>query len=263
MAASVQRAPVLLPSLAAPAPLLPLAGGPYRLRMALAEEDRAALYRLRFEVFNLELNEGLEAAYATGEDSDEFDPVFDHLMLEHAASGQAVGTYRLQTGAMARHNLGFYSEREFDFAPYASLCGEVVELGRACIHRDHRSFEALTLLWRGVALYAAAHRARYFIGCCSLTSQEPQLGWDVYHHLAGCLAAPELRTGARGGYSLAVLPPSGVKPHIPKLLRTYLAVGAQIASTPALDREFKTIDYLTVLDLERLAPSLRARFLGA
>ena len=74
--------------------------------------------------------------------------------MEHAPTGTIVGTYRLQTGAMAFENAGFYSEREFDFSPYKQLGDSVIELGRACVHRDHRSTEVLYLLWRGIAQYA-------------------------------------------------------------------------------------------------------------
>ena len=48
---------------------------------------------------------------------------------------------------------------------------------------------------------------------------------------------------------------------VPKLLRTYLAIGARICGPPAIDLEFKTIDFLTLLDLERLHPRMRMRFL--
>ena len=51
-------------------------------------------------------------------------------------------------------------------------------------------------------------------------------------------------------------------PKVPKLLKTYLAIGARIAAPPAWDREFGTIDFLTVLDLKLLAPSARNRFLA-
>ena len=37
-------------------------------------------------------------------------------------------------------------------------------------------------------------------------------------------------------------------PPPPKLLRAYLSVGAKICGPPAIDREFKTIDFLTILD---------------
>ncbi len=122
---------------------LDLRQGRYHIRLALSEADRRAAFRLRFLVFNLELNEGLEAAYATGQDTDEFDAVCDHLIVEHSGTGTIVGTYRLQTAAMAAANAGFYSEREFEFSPYKELGDSVIELGRACVHRDHRSSEVL------------------------------------------------------------------------------------------------------------------------
>src|SRR6266704_761580 len=95
--------------------------------------------------------------------------VCDHLIVEYLPSRQVVGTYRLQTGVAAGSNLGYYSEREFDFCPYEAIRSELVELGRACIHCDHRSTDVLYLLWRGIAGYALRQRARYLIGCSSLT----------------------------------------------------------------------------------------------
>jgi putative hemolysin len=47
----------------------------------------------------------------------------------------------------------------------------------------------------------------------------------------------------------------------PKLLRAYLTIGAKICSEPAIDREFKTIDFLTILDLQTLHPRVARRFL--
>ena len=43
-------------------------------------------------------------------------------------------------------------------------------------------------------------------------------------------------------------------------MRAYLAIGAKICSAPAIDREFKTIDFLTLLDLQAIPQRLRARF---
>jgi putative hemolysin len=45
----------------------------YRVRLASSEADRTAAFRLRFMVFNLELNEGLDTAHATGYDTDQSD----------------------------------------------------------------------------------------------------------------------------------------------------------------------------------------------
>ena len=55
-------------------------------------------------------------------------------------------------------------------------------------------------------------------------------------------------------------PPHAVK--VPRLLRTYLAFGTRSAARPAWDREFGAIDFLTLLDLDLLAPSARSRFLA-
>ncbi|MFM2295974.1 MAG: hypothetical protein RLZZ350_2387 [Verrucomicrobiota bacterium] len=51
-------------------------------------------------------------------------------------------------------------------------------------------------------------------------------------------------------------------PELPKLFATYLTLGAKICGAPALDREFKTVDFLTLLDLESLPPRVAQRFLA-
>ncbi len=241
-----------------------LSRGAYQLRFAENREDLEAALRLRFLVFNLELNEGLESAYETGHDIDEYDKTCDHLIVEHRPSRQVVGTYRLQTGRVAGSNLGYYSEREFDFSPYEPIRNSLVELGRASIHRDHRSFDVLTLLWRGIAMYATERKARYLIGCSSLTSQCLQEGSDMYTRLLEFLAEPALRTVPQAHFSFPILAPTprATFARPPKLLRSYLSIGAKICGPPAVDREFKTIDFLTLLDLERISLTVRARFLG-
>jgi len=177
-------------------------------------ETREAAFRLRFLVFNLELNESLECAYEAGYDTDEFDKACDHLIVEHRPSQQVVGTYRLQTGRVAGSNLGYYSEREFDFSPYEPIRNSIVELGRASIHRDHRSFEVLTLLWRGIASYALQRNARYLVGCSSLTSQCPQEGSDMYWRLKEFLVEPVLRTSPRHGFTIPI---SAAIPETPRI----------------------------------------------
>ena len=235
--------------------------GSYRVRLASSDADRLAAFRLRFLVFNLELNEGLDTAHATGYDTDEFDAVCDHLIVEHPGSGKVVGTYRLQTGAVASANSGYYSEREFDFTPYKRLGDSVIELGRACVHRDHRSSEVLYLLWRGIARYAIHHGGRYLIGCSSLTSQDPAHGTAVYGAMRENLVESPLRTVPQTAFVMPLVPSQNASDKVPKLLRAYLAVGAKICGPPAIDPEFKTIDFLTLMDLQALHPRVYARFL--
>ena len=102
--------------------------------------------------------------------------------------------------------------------------------------------------------------ARYLLGCSSLTSQDPGEGWSVYEQLKSFQSDPELQTVAQPEF---YMPPAEAKEgtKVPRLLRAYLSVGAHICGTPGLDREFKTIDFLTLLDFEKISPAARARFL--
>ena len=236
--------------------------GGYRLRIGLNPDDTRAAQALRFLIFNLELHEGLQQSYTTGLDADPFDTICDHLLVEEIKTGVTVGTYRLQPGLRAAKNLGYYSEQEFDFSPYEPVRSQLVELGRACVHKDHRNLAVLHLLWKGIARYATAHDSRYLIGCSSLTSQDPAAGLSAFMELENYLAEPEWRTQPLPAYRLTAETPSNPPPKIPKLLFAYLNLGARICGPPAMDREFGTIDFLTLFDLRALAPKMLARFLG-
>jgi putative hemolysin len=233
------------------------------LRLAEDIDDRRHCYQLRFQVFNVELREGTDNAYTTGEDCDAFDPICDHLLVEHQPSGQVVGTYRLQSGPIAALNNGYYSEQEFDFRPFESLRSQTIELGRACIHPMFRTYDTLNLLWHGISRYVLDRGSRYLIGCSSLHTQNVAEGWAMLERLRKHLAPAKLQTRPTLEYQLPCLTRSwqGELPEPPKLLRMYLMLGAYICGEPAIDRQFKTIDFLTLLDLERLAPSFRSRFL--
>lgn len=223
----------------------------YRLRLADDAATLRAAQALRFAVFNLELNEGLAQSWTTGLDADRFDAVCDHLVVEDEASRQVVGTYRLQTGVAAARQHGYYSEREFEFAPFEPVRAQVIELGRACVHAQHRNFAVLNLLWSGIADYAQERAARWLIGCSSLTSQEAAVGAAAWQRLQPHWAEPRFRTVPTAAFACP-LDAVGAPPKIPKLLAAYLALGATLCGPPALDREFGTIDFLTLLDLEGL-----------
>ncbi len=232
------------------------------MRLAQSAEEVRRAQRLRFEVFNLELNEGLVESHFTGLDVDSFDNVCDHLIVEHVATNEIVGTYRLQTGVRAAANNGYYSEREFDFTPYESLRGEMIELGRACVHAEHRNLNLLHLLWRGIARYACERNGRFLIGCSSLTSQDPMEGVAMYEQLrVKDLARPKWRTVPHPAFRVDIDLVSASCTPPPKLMRAYLSIGAKICGPPAMDREFGTIDFLTLLDLHALPTIVRAHFL--
>jgi putative hemolysin len=235
--------------------------GDFRARLAMNAFDRDAAFRLRYEIFNVELGKGLPSAHRSGRDTDEFDHVCEHILVEEIATSRIVGTYRLQHGAIAGTNLGYYSAREFDFTPYEPFRNQMLELGRACIDVDFRTMPVLMLLWRGICSYAQHLGARYMIGCSSLTTQDVAAGSDMYHALSRFLVEEQLRTQPAAGFSFPLQAPPLISPDPPKLLKSYLTIGSRICGTPAIDRDFGTIDFLTFIDLERLAPSMKLRLL--
>lgn len=234
--------------------------GRYTARLAEGVGDLDAVLRLRFEVFNLELGEGLAASYATGRDHDRFDETCHHLLVEDESTGEAVGTYRIQTAEMASRGGGFYSDTEFDLS---GLPGEIlrssVEVGRACIDRQHRNTAVLFLLWRGLAAYMVATEKRYLFGCSSLTGQDPAAGCRAFRKLeAAGSVHPDLRVFPRPGFECSAGGPAFEGDiRIPVLFRTYLRHGAKVCGPPALDREFGTIDFLTLLDIRDLPGEAR------
>jgi len=239
----------------------------YRVCFAADERDLQAVQRLRYRVFNLELGEGLEGSHASGRDEDPYDRACHHLMVISKAEQKVVGTYRVQTMAMARAGLGFYSDQLFDLeALPPALQEQAIETGRACIAAGHRNGRVLFLLWHGLALYMKHNRLRYLFGCSSLNSQDPAEGLALHAWLenAGHLH-PQLRLTPRAGHACAdgrFEERSGPPPAPPQLMRLYLEYGAKICGAPAIDREFKTIDYFTLLDVACFDARTRKKFFG-
>ena len=235
----------------------------YTIRVAGNADEVRAAQALRYRVFNLELEEGLESSHAMGLDVDPFDAVCDHLIVEHLTSNQIVGTYRLQTGTNAANQRGYYCAQEFDFAKFEPMRREIIEVGRACVDQHHRNLVVLGMLWKGIADYATLHGGRYVLGCSSITSQDPAVGAAAYAHMCvKHLAPPEWCTRPLPAYDCPLTHETTDPVEIPKLLRAYLTLGAKICGPPARDRQFKTIDFLTLVDVMKMPALARKRFFG-
>ena len=234
----------------------------YGLRLARTTRDLHAAQELRFLVFNLELNEGLERSFDTLRDADPFDAYCDHLLVEDEQTGTVVGTYRMQTGRRAAAGIGYYSAQEFDLSPFEPDRAEVVELGRACVHREHRNLAVISMLWRGVIAHARNQGCRYLIGCGSLPTVDEAEGAAAFRSLAERhLAEPRHRTRPLPGWACQMEGGTDRRAKVPALMRAYLSLGAKICGPPALDRAFGTIDFLTLLDLDAMDAGAR-RFLA-
>jgi len=239
--------------------------GRYVARFARTTEEVFAALKLRFEVFNLELGEGLQASFLTGRDMDEFDEQCHHLIVVDSENqDRVVGTYRMQTSEMARAGRGFYSNVEFELSKLPQeVLSDSIELGRACVAQDHRNTAVLFLLWRGLAAYLMHNRKRYLFGCCSLTSQDPVDGLRVMDLLErNGQIEPAFNVTTQPGFECVAETESLVDQEVrlPKLFQIYMRYGARVCSQPALDRHFKTIDFLVLFDVRAIDEQSRKMF---
>jgi len=250
-------------------PTRELVEGNYAVRFAVSPAELDELTQLRFRVFNLELNEGLEQSYLTGRDVDPFDAQCHHLIVLHRPSGRIIGTYRIQTTDMAEAARGFYTATEFDLSKLPrEILDEAVEVGRACIEKEHRLKPVLFLLWKGLAVYMQHNRRRWLLGPCSLTSQDP---WDGKRALDILARREKLRDDlvvkAQPGYECVWQgddpePARSATLELPALFEIYLRYAGRVVGPPVIDREFKTIDFFVLFDVEALSERARRLFFG-
>ena len=250
----------------------------YTLRFAHSEDDVRAIQRLRFEVFNLELREGLEASYRTGRDEDAYDSICHHLMVIERATGAVVGTYRMQTAEMTAHaGRSLYAATEFDLSKLSrTVLERGVEVGRACVAAPHRTGRVIALLWQGLARYMAWHQRRYLFGCCSIPARSHAVGAQIYadlraqkpelfstvHHIQPLPALDCSRHAATGTTAAQDVESecSAISPELPGLFEGYIRLGAQLCGPPALDTMFGTVDFFMLLDLDSLDQRARRFF---
>jgi putative hemolysin len=250
----------------------PIRTGKLEVRLATTLPELDAAMRLRFEVFNLELQEGLQSSYERGFDSDAYDAYCDHLIVKDLELGEIVGTYRLLRQSVADRNIGFYSENEFDLENLKSACaavgGTLLELGRSCIAETHRSFATINLLWNAIVRYAAEHRITHLFGCGSLHLADERQVQQVYAYLkARHFAAEEFRVYPLAGCRMAVeenvataQESRSMMKLISPILKGYLRTGAVVCGAPAYDEEFGTADVLVLMEMAKLADRYRQHY---
>lgn len=234
----------------------------YAVRLARSEREVRDAQRLRWRVFAEELGARLPSRIP-GVDHDAFDPYCDHLIVFDDASGETVGTYRILPPDAAERLGGFYSEEEFDLVRLHHLRGRIVEVGRSCIHPDHRSGAVIGLLWAGLAKYMLARGHTHLAGCASMgLADGGHAAASVFEKLRARHFSPvDYRVFPRNCLPIDELD-CDRPADAPPLIRGYLAAGAWICGEPAWDPDFNTADFFLFLPLERLSPRFARHFFG-
>ncbi|GAA2457767.1 GNAT family N-acetyltransferase [Streptomyces glaucus] len=242
-------------------PPQPAAPTRYTVGLARDEEDVRAAQRLRHDVFAGEMGASLPTA-RPGHDVDAFDAHCDHLLVREEVSGQVVGTYRLLPPERAAAAGGLYAEGEFDLSALDALRPALVEVGRSCVHPDHRDGAVIGLIWAGIARYMTDRGHRWLAGCCSIPLADggalASAAWDRVR--TRHLAPEEYRVRP-------LLPwrpgqPGAGRTGLPALLRGYLRLGAWVCGEPAHDADFGVADLYVLLPMDRVDPRYLRHFLS-
>lgn len=233
--------------------------GSMQIRLAETGEEVRASQKLRYKVFCEEM-----AATPTSQQAlerreyDSFDEFCDHLLVidtTKKGSEAVVGTYRLMRREQAARRGRFYSVDEYDLTALTSYPGEILELGRSCVHPDFRTGSTMQLLWRGIADYVFFYNIDIMFGCGSLPSTDPKelavpLSYLYHHHLAPPAIRP--RALAERYVDMNMVPMEAIniaqaKRTLPPLIRGYLRLGGFVGDGAVVDKEFGTTDVAIVV----------------
>lgn len=243
--------------------------GPYILKTVSSSSELIEALKLRYQVFHVEM---IGKNKLRGIDVDQYDFLCDHLIIKDKKSQRIVGTYRLNCSLFSQK---FYSENEFNLKNIFALPGIKLELGRACIHKDFRKGMVINLLWRGIAEYMSKTNSEILFGCASIKTAQPRQAALLYQHFANeqrfqnHLLCPPTRPFTMPLLDLWIhslqrpLTESEnqeVSELIPPLCRAYLKIGAFLGGEPAYDKDFKCIDFLTILHRENLNKALWRKY---
>jgi putative hemolysin len=226
------------------------------------EDEVREAQRLRHVVFAGEMGARLPRSVPEGHDMDVFDDFCEHLLVRDRATRDVIGTYRVLTPTQAKRAGSFYTDTEFDLTRLRTMRERMVELGRSCVHPDHRHGGVIMALWGALAAFMVRNQLDTMIGCASIPMTDgghtAASLWrqlerthlaSVEFHVRPRLPLPVHRLNA----TLDVTPPA--------LIQGYLRLGAQILGAPAWDPDFNSADLPMMMRLNDLPPRYRQHFL--
>jgi putative hemolysin len=215
--------------------------------------------RLRYQIFAMEMGADIDGGNE-GLDCDALDAHCEHLIVRND-EGVIVACTRLLTGEVAAQNGGYYSAHEFHMSAVTALDGRKLEIGRTCVHADHRTGTTISVLWTGLADYVAKNGIDYLFGCASIPLDDVDGAHRIIAEIRNrYLSAPDLRVSPTKPLPTKEVPFSRTR--MPPLLKAYVSLGARACGEAYWDTDFNCADVLMLLNLRELHPRYAKRFLG-
>ena len=253
-----------------PAPHALGADNSIEVTWARHQDEVREAQRLRYQVFAEEMGATLSSPIP-GHDVDLFDDFCEHLLVRDAISRKVIGTYRVLTPAQARRVGSTYSDTEFDLTRLRMVRERMVELGRSCVHPDHRHGGVIMALWGALAEFMVRNQLDTMIGCASISLQH----MGEHGMVGGGHAAASIWRQVREKHMASI--EFHVRPRLPlpieqldtslpvdppALIKGYLRLGAKVLGPPAWDPDFNVADLPMMMRLQELPARYRKHFLG-
>jgi putative hemolysin len=233
----------------------------YTARLAASADDIAASQALRHLAFH----------GTCGRDSDPFDAICRHVLVEDTATGALMCSFRLLPLPNGRAIEQCYSAQFYELSALKDFTGPMVEMGRFCIHPDHRDPDILRAAWGAMTSYVDAQGVEMLFGCASFKGISEEAYLDAFtllkdRHIAPKrwlprIKAPRIFPFARNLTARAPDLRAAMKA-MPPLLKTYLAMGGWVSDHAVVDPNMNTLHVFTGLEIGAIPPA-RARALRA
>ena len=237
----------------------------YLVKIAESEFEVNEALELRYRVFSNELHRKFD--FSDKLDYDQFDDQCHHLLVINKEANSVIGTYRLQTYDQAVSGNGFVTAKRYAMENIPEeILKKAFEVGRVCIHPDHRSGRVLFLLWKGLASYLNYYSLEYLFGHSALDTDDPVVAMNTYNYLLkNNLVNEELQVPVYPKYSINPLNGSGGNEEIdmPSLFKNYLDVGTRVCSKPAYDSKLNIFYFFILLDIKSIDDRTKKMFFGS
>lgn len=243
--------------------------GPYVLQIARSKAEVLDCFKLRHQVFFVEMASNPKKSKL---DFDQYDNFCDHLIILHEPTRQIVGTYRMN---FSKTSTMFYTASEFDITNWIqNQKNPFIELGRACIKKEHRRGLVISLLFRGLFEYMNQMDAEKLIGCSSIKVNDARSAalafkyFEMTNSLSAEIFKPQNKYEMKDLFFWLMVFSNGLSENqmheaeekIPSLLKLYIKAGAKICSYPAYDEEFKCIDFVTIINRSEMNQKVTKKF---